>query len=184
MRAQAAEHWKGTAGIYFPGVGAAERPCLAGVLLRSPSRGGVQCVSPRASGPPAQACAPTARGFPLTPPSVLERERELEKARELKKKAVWAEFPAWSGRGGFPDTPPSFAKKMERLSAATTLEEIQSIEVAAAHRSPPAAAATAAGERCAAWRPHLPGCSLGMCVCQRFSQHPRIPYQWHASRSF
>ena len=108
---------------------------------------------------------PTGGGFPLTPPSVLERARELEKARELKKKAVWAEFPAWNGRGGFPDTPPSYAKKMARLSAATTLEEIQAIETAPAHRSSPAAAATAAGKRCAAWHPHLPGCCPGMCVC-------------------
>ena len=99
---------------------------------------------------------PTGRGMPLTPPSVLERARELEKARKLKEKAVWAEFPEWPGRG-FPDTPPSFAKKLERLSAATTLEEIQGIEAAPAHRSSPAAAATAAGKRCAAWHPHLPG---------------------------
>lgn len=162
--------------IYSPSVSAADHPCLAGVLRCPPSRDGLQCISPHASGLPAQARMPTGRGMPLTPPSVLVKARELEKARELKEWALLDELPKCTGRG-MSLTPPSLAKKLERLRTAETLEEIQGIEAAPAHRSSPAAAATAAGKRCAARHPQLPGCSLGLCVCQHLCQHRRIQYQ-------
>lgn len=85
--------------IYSPSVSAADHPCLAGVLRCPPSRDGLQCISPHASGLPAQARMPTGRGMPLTPPSVLVKARELEKARELKEWALLDELPKCTGRG-------------------------------------------------------------------------------------